>query len=109
MSMAFEHACKALKLRNGDNPTREVIAAKIIDLASGGLRSPTILRDRVLHDARMLDYISRDDGREAQPCQNIGFSRLRTMIILPVRLRQSSVRMTAKPSRKRANFSTKTF
>jgi hypothetical protein len=48
MSMAFEDVCKVLDLR--DEMSREVIAVRIIELARLGERSPTILRDRVLHE-----------------------------------------------------------
>ncbi len=49
MSMALDDVCKSLNLREGS--AREVIAERIIDLARGGVRSPTVLRDRVLRDA----------------------------------------------------------
>jgi hypothetical protein len=40
---------------------REVIAVRIIDLARAGERSPTRLRDRVLHEARMVARVNLDD------------------------------------------------
>src|SRR6185437_7432572 len=40
MSMALDDVCSALKLRDGDGSAKEVIAARIIDLARHGERSP---------------------------------------------------------------------
>lgn len=65
MSMAFEDVCKALGL-NGESPAREVMAARIIDLARGGVRSPTVLRDRVLHEAGLVEYAGLGNAREAR-------------------------------------------
>lgn len=56
MSMALDDVCKALSLKD-DSSAREVMAARIIDLARSGERSPTRLRDRVLHEAGMADRI----------------------------------------------------
>lgn len=64
MSMALDDVCKALNLRD-DSAAREVIAVRIIDLAKGGERSPTRLRDRVLHEAGMAERIGLDDGAAA--------------------------------------------
>jgi hypothetical protein len=50
MSMALDDVCKSLDLLD-DSSAREVMAARIIDLARAGERSPTRLRDRVLHEA----------------------------------------------------------
>lgn len=50
MSLACEEICKALHI-NGDARARETIAARIIELARRGERSPTALRDRVLAEA----------------------------------------------------------
>lgn len=55
MSMALDGVCNVLKLRD-DNPAREIMAARIIDLARRGERSPTCLRDRVLHEAGLAEY-----------------------------------------------------
>lgn len=56
MSMALDDVCKSLNLI--DNGTaREVMAVRIIELAKGGERSPTRLRDRVLQEAGMGDRI----------------------------------------------------
>ena len=51
MSMAYDDVCKALNLPNTDKHAREVIAARIIELARRGERSPSALRDRVLTEA----------------------------------------------------------
>ena len=50
MSRALNDVCAVLKLQD-DNPAKEVMATRIIDLARRGKRSPTRLRDRVLHEA----------------------------------------------------------
>lgn len=60
MSMALEDICKALKL-DGDSSAKEIMAGRIIELARRGERSPTRLRDRVLHEAGMADRIAPDD------------------------------------------------
>ena len=51
MSMAFDEACKVLHLSETETRAREVVAARIIELARRGERSPMLLRDRVLKDA----------------------------------------------------------
>jgi hypothetical protein len=60
MSMALDDVCKELSLGD-DSAAREVIAVRIIDLARAGERSPTRLRDRVLHEARMVARVNLDD------------------------------------------------
>ena len=52
MSQAFQDACNALGISAGDQRGREVIAARIIDLAREGLIDAAALRDRVLKEAR---------------------------------------------------------
>jgi hypothetical protein len=68
MSMALDGICKELNLRD-DGSAREVIAGRIIDLAKIGERSPTRLRDRVLHEvlhkAHMAKRVNLDDARQA--------------------------------------------
>ncbi len=64
MSMALDDVCKALDLA-GDSAAREVIATRIIDLAKAGERSPTRLRDRILHEAGLAHHVGLDDVREA--------------------------------------------
>ena len=64
MSIALDDVCKALNLKD-DNSAREIMATRIIDLARRGERNPTRLRDRVLHEAGMLNRINLDDAREA--------------------------------------------
>ena len=51
MSMALEDVCHALNLNGHSKAARETIAARIIELARRGERSPTKLRDRVLAEA----------------------------------------------------------
>ena len=51
MSIAFDDACKVLKIAEADTRAREVVAGRIIELAGRGEHSPMLLRDRVLKDA----------------------------------------------------------
>ena len=53
MSKALEETCKALHI-NGQAKDREIIAARIIDLARNGVIDPTALCDRVLAETRAL-------------------------------------------------------
>jgi hypothetical protein len=50
MSIAFDEVCRTLQV-NGDQHAREVMAARIIELARRGERDPARLRDRVLWEA----------------------------------------------------------
>ena len=59
MSMALDDVCTG---ERDDSSAREVIAVRIIELAKSGGRSPTRLRDRVLHEAGMGDRIGLDAG-----------------------------------------------
>ena len=52
MSQAFHDACNALQVFDGDEHGRQVIATRIIDLASTGVIDAAVLRDRVLLEAR---------------------------------------------------------
>ena len=61
MSMALDDVCKALNILDG--PAREVIAERIIALAVTGVRSPTLLRDRVLKEAGLADGSGASNGR----------------------------------------------
>jgi hypothetical protein len=58
MSMALDDVCWSLDVVDG--PGREVIAERIVDLARNGVRSPTVLRDRVLRDAGQAHRIGLD-------------------------------------------------
>jgi hypothetical protein len=53
MSLALDDVSAVLKLQ--DSGAREIMAARIIDLARCGERSPTRIRDRVLHEASLTD------------------------------------------------------
>ncbi len=64
MSMALDDVCKILNMRD-DNSAREVIATRIIDLARAGERSPTRLRDRILHETDLARRVGLDEVREA--------------------------------------------
>jgi hypothetical protein len=57
MSMALDAVCEKLKLQD-DNSAREVMAARIIDLARRGERSAIRLRDGALREARLAKYAS---------------------------------------------------
>jgi len=61
MSMALDDLCASLNIHDG--PARELLAQRIIKLARGGERSPTVLRDRVLLEAGL----SGVDGKEPSP------------------------------------------
>ena len=52
MSQAFHDTCNALHIFAGDEHGRQVIATRIIDLASTGVIDAKALRDRVLKEAR---------------------------------------------------------
>jgi hypothetical protein len=65
MSMALDDVCKALNLLDG-SPVREVIAERIIALATTGERSPTLLRDRVLREAGLADQSGPTDWTETK-------------------------------------------
>lgn len=60
MSMALDDVCRSLRLREG--PAREIVAERIVDLARRGVRSPTVLRDRVLHEVGQAHRIDLDDS-----------------------------------------------
>jgi hypothetical protein len=64
MSMALDDVCKILNLRD-DSSAREVIAIRIVDLARAGERSPTRLRDRILHEANLARHAGLAQVREA--------------------------------------------
>ena len=55
MSQALEQACNALHVFAADQAGREVIAVRIIDLASTGVIDAAALRDRVISEARRLE------------------------------------------------------
>lgn len=51
MSMALDDICKSLHLAESAIDARQVVAERIIELARQGVRSPTVLRDRVLEES----------------------------------------------------------
>ncbi len=53
LSVALEDICKELKLPDGDNPVRRVIAERLIILARYGERNAAALRDRVLRESKL--------------------------------------------------------
>ena len=52
ISQAFHDTCNALHIFAGDEHGRQVIATRVIDLASTGVIDAHALRDRVLREAR---------------------------------------------------------
>lgn len=60
MSTALADVCKSLNV--GDEPQRVIIAERIIALAQRGVRSPTVLRDRVLYEAALSRQPAQSDG-----------------------------------------------
>jgi|HubBroStandDraft_6_1064221.scaffolds.fasta_scaffold915139_2 hypothetical protein len=64
MSTALDEVCKVLRLRK-DSAAREVMAVRIIELAKTGERSPTRLRDRVLHEAGLAARAGLDEDAPA--------------------------------------------
>jgi len=70
MSMAFDDACKVLKISDAETQRREVVAARIIEIARRGEHSPTLLRDRVLKEAGVTiseNYRAAGQGLERSP------------------------------------------
>jgi len=53
MSKALEDTCAALQV-DGQAKYREIIAARIIDLARNGVIDPAALRDRVLAETKAM-------------------------------------------------------
>jgi hypothetical protein len=62
MSMTLDGVCDVMKLRD-DSPARDIMAERIIELARRGERSPTRLRDRVLHEAGLAEYAGLGGAR----------------------------------------------
>jgi Holliday junction resolvasome RuvABC ATP-dependent DNA helicase subunit len=54
MSRAYEEACTALNVFAGDKGGREAIAARVIDLARGGIIDSKALSERVVAEAKAL-------------------------------------------------------
>jgi hypothetical protein len=54
MYEAFVDVCAELHIAKSDNEAREIIAARIIDLARGGIIDSDALRDRVLRESKAL-------------------------------------------------------
>jgi hypothetical protein len=60
MSMAFDDVCNSLSVIDGRQ--REAMAERIVALAKQGVRSPTVLRDRLLHEAGLGHRIGLSNG-----------------------------------------------
>jgi hypothetical protein len=54
LALAFDDICRDMNLANTANAAREIVAARVIDLAREGVVDPKILRERVLREARAL-------------------------------------------------------
>jgi hypothetical protein len=54
LTKAFIDACAALQVLAADKEGREIIAARIIDLARGGLLNARALRNRIVREARSV-------------------------------------------------------
>lgn len=53
MSVAFDEVCRSLHLRNRSDPTSEIVAKKIIELAQRGIRHEDALAARALRELDM--------------------------------------------------------
>ena len=51
MAAVVEEICKALGINGNARRTRDVIAARVVELTRRGERDPTLLRDRILPEA----------------------------------------------------------
>ena len=51
MAAVVEEICEALGINANARGTRQVIAARVVELARRGERDPGRLRDRILHEA----------------------------------------------------------
>jgi hypothetical protein len=60
IAIAFDEICRAMNLPQSATVPREVVAIRVIDLARESLLDPMLLRNRVLHEARMARQILPD-------------------------------------------------
>jgi hypothetical protein len=54
LALAFDDICKEMNLPQTAREAREIVAARVIDLAREGVLDPQVLCARVLHEARAL-------------------------------------------------------
>ena len=54
LALAFDDICRDMNLADTASSAREIVAARVIDLAREGVVDPKILRERVLREARAL-------------------------------------------------------
>ena len=66
MTIAFDDVCESLKL-DGNVKAKEVVAIRIIELARRGERSPTKLRDQVLHEANGGCRVDKAEAEHHKP------------------------------------------
>jgi hypothetical protein len=59
LSIALDDVCEALNI-GSDDAAREIIATRLVELACLGERRPTRLRDRVLHEAALAEYVNNN-------------------------------------------------
>jgi len=57
MGLAFEMTLAALRLSKGAEPSKEIVAKKIIVLAREGLRDPNLLCEWALNDLRKQSHV----------------------------------------------------
>jgi hypothetical protein len=66
IGVAFDEICRAMNLPQSATVPREVVAIRVIDLARESLLDPMLLRNRVLHEARMVRQLL-SNGEMAPP------------------------------------------
>jgi hypothetical protein len=54
LAIAFDDICRDINLADTASSEREIVAARVIDLAREGVVDPKILRERVLREVRAL-------------------------------------------------------
>ena len=57
IGIAFDEICRAMNLPQTATVPREVVAIRVIDLARESLLDPILLKNRVLHEARMAPQL----------------------------------------------------
>jgi len=54
LALAFDDICAQMNLPQTASAAREIVAARVIDLAREGVFDPQVLLARILHEARAL-------------------------------------------------------
>jgi hypothetical protein len=55
MTAAFEAVCRTLQLAKRDDPLTEIVARKVVEMASTGEHDPDLLRELVLMNLNQSD------------------------------------------------------